>query len=278
MNFKETFKKEFLFFIGAPALVWQLIFFYLPLLFLFIISFSSLSLNYFIPFFSSTYLKIIIKTLLLAYSTVILCFLLAYPLAHWMAFHSRRWRSIFIFLLFVPFWTNFLLHVYAWMFVMERNGVVNVFLMKLGLISEPVHFLNSTFAIMLVMVYCYLPFMALPIYSSLEKFDLRLYEMSHDLGATWWQTLKRVVLPVIFPGIRSGIFLVFIPACGEFVIPELMGGDKSMFVGSVISHYTLSTQTVPMGVAFTLITVLLVLVASYVTYKGVERFFMGHKG
>ncbi|MBM3194958.1 MAG: ABC transporter permease subunit, partial [Chlamydiae bacterium] len=133
------------------------------------------------------------------------------------------------------------------------------------------HFLNTGFAVHLMMVYYYLPFMTLPIYSSLEKFDPTLIEASMDLGATKIQTFRRVVLPVLMPAIRTGFFLVFIPAFGEFVIPELMGGDKFMFVGSVVSQFILGEKTAPIGIAFTVLSGIILLFASFLLYKGTFR-------
>ena len=132
----------------------------------------------------------------------------------------------------------------------------------MGLTQEPIHFLNSIFSIMVMMVYYYLPFMILPIYSSLEKFDYKLLEASRDLGATWLQTFRRIMLPLSLRGIRAGVFLVYIPSFGEFAIPELMGGDKQMFVGSVVSHYILGDQTGSLGAAFTVVACVCLLLST----------------
>jgi spermidine/putrescine transport system permease protein len=259
--------------LGVPALLWQGIFFYVPLLFVVVLSFSSWSFEYFMPFFAWDYGYIIIRTLCVALLTACSCLVLAYPVAYWIVFHARRWKNTLLFFLFMPFWTTFLLHVYAWMFVLERGGVINTILQKIGIISEPLHILNTTFAVVLMMIYCYLPFMILPIYSSLEKFDHRLFEASSDLGATWWQTFWRVVVPVSLPGIRSGFFLVLVPAFGEFAIPELIGGDKKMFVGTVVTHYTMGAKTASLGAAFTLLTAVVLLVVVLMIYGITRKIF-----
>ena len=184
--------------------------------------------------------------------------------------------QICLFFLFIPFWTNFLLHIYAWMFVLERNGVINSFLIALGVIAEPLQLLNSFFAIGLIMVYCYLPFMILPIYNSLEKFDKGLIRASFDLGATWWQTMTRVVVPMSWSGVRSGLFLVFVSAFGEFAIPELVGGDKFVFVGNVVAYYTMSANTASLGAAFTLMVAIIVVCLLSLLYV-VGRFITKNK-
>ncbi len=269
--------------VGVPALIWQILFFYLPILLIVVSSvlkFSTsgqvegLTLEKLIPFFSPTYLRVIGYSLLLAISNAIVCLCIGYPLAYFLAFRGRRLKNLFLFLLVVPFWTNFLLHVYAWFFVLEREGFLNSLLMKLGIIHEPLHMLNSVFAIMVMMVYYYLPFMILPIYSSLERFDQRLIEASFDLGASWLQTFRRIMLPLSLRGVRAGFFLVFIPSFGEFAIPELMGGDKLMFVGSVVSHYILGEETGELGAAFMVVASIFLLITAACLYLLINRLFM----
>jgi spermidine/putrescine transport system permease protein len=263
MKLRKLIYENVPFFLGVPALIWQIFFLYVPLLMICVVGMSSLSTSFVAPFMTWLYGCVFFRSCALALSTALVCLIVAYPVAYWLAMHEGPWRKILLFLLFIPFWTNFLLHVYAWMFLLDRQGLVNVVLQSLGLISEPLHIVHTTFATLLLMVYCYMPFMILPLYSSLEKFDPYLQEASFDLGATWWQTLWRVVIPMSLPGIRTGFFLVFVPAFGEFVIPELVGGDKVMYVGSVIAHLVLQAKTAALGASFTLFSsvVLLVLLA-----------------
>jgi spermidine/putrescine transport system permease protein len=180
-----------------------------------------------------------------------------------------------LFLLLVPFWTNFLLHIYAWFFVLEREGFLNTLLSKLHLISEPLQLLNTPFAIMIMMVYYYLPFMVMPLYSALEKMDPRLIEASFDLGASWRQTVLRVILPLTKKGLKAGFFLVYIPSFGEFAIPELMGGDKWMFVGNVIASYMLGDETGSLGAAFTLLAAVALLGSALFFYWLLDRLILG---
>ncbi|MFS8563280.1 MAG: ABC transporter permease [Rhabdochlamydiaceae bacterium] len=188
-----------------------------------------------------------------------------------MAFSSKKFKNIGLFLLLIPFWTNFLLHVYAWFYVLEKQGFVNNLLLSLNIIQEPILMLNSLFAIMIMMVYYYLPFMVLPIYSSLERFSPSLIEASLDLGASWFQTFRRIMLPLTMRGVRAGFLLVYIPAFGEFVIPELMGGDKQMFVGNVISQYILAQETGSLGAAFTVLSGFILIITVVVLYKLMEK-------
>ena len=256
---KNQAKNESPFVIGSPALVWQILFFYLHLLSMMVSSlflfseegiFQGVSFQNFLPILSRTHLSIIFNSIFLALFTALICLIIAYPLAHFIAFKGGRYKTALLFFLIVPFWTNFLLHVYAWFFVLEREGFLNTLLKTLGIIEHPLHFLNSLFAVLLMMVYCYLPFMVLPIFSALERFDKCLLEVSSDLGASWKQNFFHVMLPLTLPSVRAGFFLVFIPAFGEFIIPELMGGDKRYFVGNVISQYVLGNDTEGLGAAF----------------------------
>ncbi len=268
-------RSELPFAIGIPALVWQALFFYLPLFLLIVSSFfkisqtgkfEGLTIANIQVFLSPTYLKVILSSLLLAGSNALLCFVVAFPLAYFLAFTGRKYKNFFLFFLIVPFWTNFLLHVYAWFYVLERHGFLNTLLLKVGIIQEPLHLLNSLPAIMVMMVYYYLPFMVLPIYASLERFNYKLIEASYDLGGNFLSTFRRILLPITSRGIRAGFFLVYIPSFGEFVIPELMGGDKKMFVGTVISQYILGEGTGSMGAAFTLLSAVVLIISAFVLH------------
>ncbi len=266
--------------LGLPAIIWQIVFFYLPLLFIIVSSILKVSesgmiqgitLKKIFLFLSPVYLGVIGSSLLLALSNATLCLLIGYPIAYFLSFTSSRFKSFFLFLLIVPFWTNFLLHVYAWFFVLEKEGFLNNLLRFLGIIDQPIHFLNSLFAIMVMMVYYYLPFMILPIYSSLERLDRRLIEASLDLGGSWSHTFRRILLPLTLSGVRGGFFLVYIPSFAEFAIPELMGGDKQMFVGSVVSHYILGEQTGSLGAAFTVVSSIALLISVVVLFLLINK-------
>ena len=267
-------------------MIWQVIFFYIPLLFIVVSSFlkvaesgaiEGITFEMVAHFFSPLYLQVIVSSLLLALSNTVICLCIAYPVAYFLAFTGKRFKNFFLFLLLIPFWTNFLLHVYAWFYVLENQGFVNNLLLYLGVIQKPLLLLNSLFAIMIMMVYYYLPFMILPIYSSLERFNMSLIEASFDLGASWWQTFRRVMLPLTMRGMRAGFFLVYIPSFGEFAIPELMGGDKQMFVGNVVSQYILAEGTGSLGAAFTVVSAIILLATAIFFYWLMNRFIIkGH--
>lgn len=266
--------------IGIPALIWQLLFFYIPLLIIVVTSFlkttptgiAGITFEKIAHFLNPLYLRVIGNSILLAIVNVVLCFIIAYPLAYFIAFRGRRFKNFLLFLLLIPFWTNFLLHVYAWFYVLERHGFLNNLLMHIGVIKQPVILLNSPFAIIIMMVYYYLPFMVLPIYTSLERFNTSLIEASFDLGATWFKTFRRIILPLTLRGVRAGFFLVYIPSFGEFAIPSLMGGDKLMFVGNVVSEYILAEGTGSLGAAFMVISCAILLVTVVFFYWLLGRF------
>ena len=270
--------------IGVPAMIWQVLFFYLPLAILAVSSILAISETGAIEgitfskiqfFLNPLYLKVIASSFLLALSNAVLCLLIAYPLAYFLAFAGKKYNNFFLFLLIVPFWTNFLLHVYAWFFVLEKQGFLNNLLTTFGLMHNPVSYLNTPLAIMIMMVYYYLPFMVMPLYSSLERMDMRVIEASYDLGASWQQTLRRVILPLTKRGLKAGFFLVYIPSFGEFAIPELMGGDRFMFVGSVVANYILGDETGSLGAAFTVISSIFLLVSSINLYFIIDRLIPG---
>lgn len=280
MKLIDIFSKEKPFFIVAFGFVWQILFFYIPLLFIVGLSLVKISesgiyeglwLGNFKFFLKADYFLIIAKSLCLALITVFLCFIVGYPLAHFIAFKSGRFKNFFLFLLILPFWTNFLLHIYAWFYVLEKSGFLNNFLLYLGIINKPLSLLNSFWSVLVVMLYCYLPFMVLPVYSILEKINKNIIEASADLGASNIQTWIRIILPLSSIGIKSGFFLVFVPSFGEFAIPGLVGGEKYMFVGSVISRFILGTATITYGVAFTILScavlILFLVFIYYLAYK-----------
>ncbi len=280
MKFPRRLASEQPFSIGIPAILWQVLFFYIPLILIVVTSFVhftpagflELTFSKISHFLTPLYLRVIGLSFLLALSNTILCFLIAYPLAYFIAFRGKRFKNGLLFLLLIPFWTNFLLHVYAWFYVLEKHGFVNNILRQLGIIDQPLVILNTSFAIMIMMVYYYLPFMVLPIYTSLERFNHSLIEASFDLGASWLQTFRRIILPLTMRGIRAGFFLVYIPSFGEFAIPSLMGGDKHMFVGNVVSEYILAEGTGSLGAAFMVVSCAFLLATAIFFYWLLGKF------
>ncbi len=261
VTINERIKNERPFIAGSLALIWQALFFIVPISC--ILAISLFDYHAFLTFFSFIYLKIILRSLVIAFLVALICLGIAYPLAYWIARQNRIKKTIAFFFVILPFWTNFLLHIFAWFFVLERGGFVNQTLMRIGIISTPITLLNTWFSVFLMMVYYYLPFYLLPLYSALERFDWKMIEASLDLGATWNQTIKRIMIPQTQQAIQAGFFLVFIPAFGEFIIPELMGGDRYVMVGSVVSQLVLNPKTLPQGAAFVVMSSIALSIASF---------------
>jgi len=269
-QFKQAIFNELPFLAAVPAMVWQMLFLGFPLFIILYLSFTRNAVftfdNYAI-LFDLAYFKIIFRSLNFAVANACICLLCAYPVAYFLAVHDKRFKQLLLFFLVLPFWTNFLVQVYAWFFLLERNGLVNALLSKIGLIGAPLDISNSLFAVFIVLVYCYIPFMILPIYSCIEKLDFQLLEASADLGATPWQTFLRVTLPLSMPGIKNGILLVLIPSFGQFVISALFGGSKHLMVGSLISYYFLVVNDSSIGAAFTVISGSILLCVVLFAYK-----------
>jgi len=262
-SFKSSRAQEYDFAVALPAVLWQILFLYVPLCFIIYISFikaidffifKNITLANYKALFNPIYFSIIIRSIFLAFFNALFCLFLGYPVAYFLALRAKRFKNMLLFLLILPFWTNFLVQAYAWFFILDYHGFLNKVLLKIGIISTPLHILNTPWAIYIVMLFCYLPFMVLPIYSSMTKINKYILEASSDLGATNWQTLGYVTLPLSLSGIRTGFFLVLIPSFGEFVIPALLGGGKIMYVGSMISYFFLETKNVFLGSAFTVLS------------------------
>ncbi len=270
----NLFLKELPLFCSLPAIVWQLFFMVAPILIIFYYSVADssswwqISLVHYRGLMDSVYFKIIARSLFLATATAVTGLFFAYPVAYFIALRVRRFKNAMLFLLTLPFWVNFLVQIYAWYFLLERNGLINALLLKLRIIKEPLLLSNSLFAVFLVMLYCYLPFIIMPLYSNLEKIDMRLLEASADLGATPWQTFWRITIPHSMPGVKTGLLLVLIPAFGEFVIPALVGGSKYMLVGSLISYYFLAARNNYAGAAFTCLSGIILIVVLIIVSSG----------
>ena len=264
----------------VPAYIWQFFFLCVPLILIAILSvvslgkcghFHSFTGEFFSYFLSPLYARVALRSLALATTNAIACLFIAYPLAYFLAFKAHRFKYVGLFFLILPFWTNFLLHVYAWYFVLDYGGFLNTLLLKMNVISSPLHMLNTLCATMIMMIYYYMPFMALPLYVALDKFDYRFIEASFDLGATWWQTIRKILIPLTMSGIMSGFFLVFVPSFAEFAIPELMGGDKYMFVGSVVTYFMVGGLTMSYGSASTILSSLVLVVSAYILYWLIKK-------
>lgn len=252
---KKIITAEASFILACPAVLWQLLFLFLPLAILFFYSIvdcenAALTLAFYQQIFSASYFKVILHSFVLAFVTALITLVVAYPVAYFLALRvHKRFRVFLLFSLILPSWTCLIVQVYAWFFLFDRQGFLSQFLYSLGMPSS-ITLLNSRFAIMVGMVAVYLPFMILPLFAVIKKMDKKLVEASADLGASRYETFKRVVFPLSLPGIYSGFLLVFVPAFGEFAIPTLLGGSKVVLWGNLIVEKFLLSRDWQSGAAF----------------------------
>jgi len=211
------------------------------------------------------YLGIVWRSFWIAGAATILCLLLGFPLALFISRSGAR-KNLYLSLVILPFWTSFLVRTYAWMFLLRDTGLINTALQKLGLIHDPLPLLYNDGAVILGLVYGYLPFMVLPLYATLERLDRNLLEAAADLGAKPWVALTRVVIPLSAPGIRAGSILVFIPCLGAYLTPDLLGGGKTVMIGNLIQNQFTTARDWPFGsaVSLTLMAIVLVLLLVFV--------------
>ena len=215
------------------------------------------------------YLKILARSFGLAFVTTLLCLMCAYPAAYWLGLRApERWRNALLVLIILPFWTSFLVRMYAWIFMLRSEGLVNLLLGALGL--PPLNLLYNDFAVLMGQVYGELPFMILPLYASLEKLDRSLLEAAADLGAAPGQALRRVTIPLTAPGIVAGCVLVFIPSLGAYLAPDLLGGARTVYIGNLVQSQFAVARDMPFGSALSFLLSLTVLVLLYV-FRGPLR-------
>jgi spermidine/putrescine transport system permease protein len=219
-----------------------------------------------------TYRKVLVSSTWIAGLATVLALLLGYPVAYAIAKMPTRWRTIALVLVVVPFWTNFLIRTYAWIMLLNTQGMLNDALISLGLVDEPVKLLYTQGAVVTGLVYAYLPLMILPIYASVARLDPELREASANLGANRFTTFLRVTLPLSLPGVVTGCIFVFVPSMGNFVIPELLGGGKTVMVGNLIRDQFLKARDWPFGATLALIMVVF-LVALFAVQSVVSRRF-----
>jgi len=261
-------------------MVWMGIFFFIPLLIVLVVSFASrgtdggvewtFSLTNYAHLADPLYFRIYGRSIALALATTALSLLLGFPLAYSIARAPIRWQGIWLLLVMIPFWTNFLVRTYAWMFILRTEGLMNTLLINLGVMSQPIELLYSDWAILIGLVYGYLPFMVLPLYAATERLDLSVVEAAWDLYATGWSVFWRVILPLTKPGVIAGCILVFIPSLGAFITPDLLGGAKTMMVGNLIQHEYLVMRDWPLGsaISFSLMALVLLAVMAYFKTDG----------
>jgi spermidine/putrescine transport system permease protein len=291
-----------LLFLVLPSFFWLVVFFLIPLLLVLAISFGQrgtyggvkwvLNLQNYVRFFDPLYLRIFGRTVVIALSTTVICLLAGYPLAYFIATRPPRWRNALILLLMIPFWTNFLIRTYAWLLILRDQGVINTFWTDalhnfltyvaavaplpiwgplLEATSVPLNLFGTDGAIIVGLVYAWLPDMVLPCYAAIERLDFSLVEAAQDLYANRVRSFLRVVLPLTMPGIVAGSVLVFIPSLGAYVTPDLLGGAKSIMIGNVIYSQFMSARDYPFGSAISFVLMAVMLIGTLVYFRmGVE--------
>ncbi|RRR75462.1 MAG: ABC transporter permease [Candidatus Viridilinea halotolerans] len=254
----------------APGMLWLLAFFALPLVIILLYSiltngprgaivWQPTLENYRTLFTQTIYVNAYLRSIRISLETTLICLLLGYPLALFIVRQPAHWRTLLIFLVLIPFWTNFLVRIYAWQIILANNGLINGGLTALGL--TPLALLNTEGATLLGLVYGELPFMVLPLYAALARFDFTQLEAAADLGANRWQAFWRVMVPQTMPGIVAGSVLVFIPTLGQFVVAELLGGAKVDYLGNLIQRLFLRSNPInwPLGSALAVIMMVILL-------------------
>ncbi|OAN45235.1 spermidine/putrescine ABC transporter permease [Chloroflexus islandicus] len=260
----------------TPGLLWLLLFFALPLVIIFVYSFMTNDAlgrvvyeptlnNYITIFTQSLYVNAYWRSIWTSVLTTVICLLIGYPLAVFIARSPQQWRMPLLMLILIPFWTNFLVRIYAWQIILANNGIINGFLEMIGV--GRLTLLNTEGATLVGLIYGELPFMVLPLYAAIDRFDFTLMEAAADLGANKVQAFLRIMLPMTMPGIVAGSVLVFIPTLGQFVVSELLGGAKVDYLGNLIQRLFLRANPInwPLGsaMAVLMMLVLLVLIMMY---------------
>ena len=243
----------------TPMLGWLLLFVIVPTLMLVVVSFCdrdslgrvvyTFNFDNYVRAFDWKWLKILGISVWYAFLTTVICLILGYPVAYFIGRSDERVRGLLIMLVMIPFWTSFLIRTYAWISILSQDGLLNAVLMGLQITSQPIGFMYTPFAVVLGLVYNFLPFMILPIYTSVEKLDGSLIEAAYDLGARPARVFAQVVLPLTKPGIAAGILLVFVPAIAMFAITTLMGGGSNPTIGEVIQNQFTRARNQPFGAA-----------------------------
>jgi spermidine/putrescine transport system permease protein len=243
----------------GPGLTWFVIFLLLPLLLIFVYSLFQrgtyggvvydFTLRNYERLISSLVLKIFLNSLWIALVTTVLALLLGYPAAYFIATAPVHWRTSLLMLVILPFWTSYLIRTYAWIVLLNRAGLVSRLLLSVGIIEQPIQLLYNDIAIIIGLLYGYLPFMVLPLYASIERLNPELREASADLGATPIKTFLTVTFPLTLTGVITGAIFVFVPSLGNFFVPELLGGGQRIMIGNLITNQFLKARDWPYGSA-----------------------------
>jgi spermidine/putrescine transport system permease protein len=269
------------FLLAIPAIFWLGVFFLLPVVIVLFVSFLTrgrggagvmpLTLANYERVFN-VFSGILTDSVWIAFLTTVICLVVGYPLAFFISTRKNAWaRQLALFMIILPFWTNFLVRTYALQTILGREGIINNLLISLGLLAEPLRLLNTSGAVLIGLVYGYLPFMVLPIYASVERFDFRFVEAAHDLGANDLRAFLRVVFPLTLPGVIAGFILVFIPTIGAFVTPDLLGGTEGIMIGNLINQQFKGNGNQPLGSALSVVMMAMVMISLLVYVRFGDR-------
>lgn len=274
---KKRYERRQVTLLIGPATVWLIGFFMLPLVVILVYSFltrgdfggveAQINLQNYVKLLNTNYFVIFVRSVWIAVLTTVICLVVSYPMAYFIARQPPKWRNVWVLLVIIPFWTNFLVRTYAIMVLMRDQGVVNSILMSIGLIQNPIDMLYTPFAVLMGEIYGFLPFMVLPLYATLEKFDFALIEAAHDAGANDFWAFWRIMVPLTMPGIVAGSILVFIPAIGAFITPIILGGDKVMMIGNLIDQEFKRGRDWPLASAISITLMVMVSVATALYFR-----------
>ena len=260
-----------------PLAAWLLLFVVAPTILLVVVSFAErdslgrvvydFHFDNYLRAFDRVWLKVLLDSIWYAFLTTVICMALGYPVAYFIGRAPERWRSILLLLVMVPFWTSFLIRTYAWITILAKDGLLNAILLGSGIITQPLSLIYTPFAIVLGLVYNFLPFMILPIYTSVERLDNAMIEAAYDLGAGPLRAFSQVIIPLTRPGIAAGAMLVFVPSIAMFAITTLMGGGTNPTIGEVIFKQFTSGRNQPFGAALGTILLVIFLLALWLTRR-----------
>ncbi|NDJ55324.1 MAG: ABC transporter permease [Chloroflexi bacterium] len=261
----------------GPTVIWLLLFFIVPLGVIFVYSFLQrgafggvewvFQIDNYLRFADALYINIFVRSLWIAVLTTLICLLIGYPVAFWMSRRPAWMQGGLLLLIMVPFWTNFVVRMYAWRLLLFRQGILNGFVMGLGLREEPLALLFTPTAVVIGLVFAWVVNMILPCYASLVGLNDAMLEAAQDLYANRWQTFWKVVVPLTMPGIVSGSILVFVPSLGAYVIPDMLGGGSADMIGNLIHQQFTSGQNWPFGSAISVLLMLTMLIGTLIYFR-----------
>lgn len=276
MDNKKKIKLPLLVTVG-PVSAWMILLVAIPFIYVFIMSFMNkgayggvvlgFTLNNFMQVFDPLYLKVFGESLLISAFTTIICILIAYPFTYFIAQKTTIKKTVFMAMVIVPFLVSSLIRLFGWINLLRKDGIVNSLLLKWGLIQEPLQLVYNTTGVMIGLVYMLLPFMILPLYSSIEKLDKSLLEACSDLGAKPTKAFFKVTLPLTMPGVFAGSILVFIPALGYFFVTDLLGGNKTQVIGNIIRNQFITARNWPLGSAISIFLIIITLLLVWLYQK-----------